>query len=102
MNNHMICTAHEGVSWIVCWTIRSEAIGYVDTDYYEAFESLAEAKTTQQEIDQSNEKNEKIMKSVDSMRTENIAVGLRVGDVGVQHIFPGFYSGRSMFGKTCE
>jgi len=41
-------------------------------------ESLAEAKTTQQEIDQSNEKNEKIMKSVDSMRTENIAVGLRV------------------------
>ena len=44
MNNHMICTAHESVSWIVCWTIRSEAIGYVDTDYYEAFESLAEAK----------------------------------------------------------
>ena len=44
MSNHMICTAHEGVSWIVCWTIRSEAIGYVDTDYYEAFESLAEAK----------------------------------------------------------
>ena len=41
-------------------------------------ESLAEAKVTQQEIDQSNEKNEKIMKQVDSMRTENVAVGLRV------------------------
>ena len=41
-------------------------------------ESLAEAKNTQQEIDQSNEKNEKIMKSVELMRADNSAVGLRV------------------------
>ena len=41
-------------------------------------ESLATAKETQQEIDQSNEQNEKIMKQVEQMRTENVAVGLRV------------------------
>lgn len=34
-------------------------------------ESLADAKSTQQDIDLSNEKNEKIMKSVDQMRAEN-------------------------------
>jgi|TARA_R110000850_G_scaffold140578_1_gene262048 hypothetical protein len=42
--SNLICTGHEGRSWIVCWTIQTKAIGYVDADYYEVFESLAEAK----------------------------------------------------------
>ena len=42
--SNLICTAHEGRSWIVSYVVKSIAVGYDATDHWEVFESLADAK----------------------------------------------------------
>ena len=48
--SNLICTAHEGRSWIVSYVVKSIAVGYDATDHWEVFESLADAKQSFDEL----------------------------------------------------